>query len=161
MSAQPSSSTAMNQYKTFILEKKIKHDKKVKRKTLKNFVRSRLRNDDLKVLKYKQFEPLYEMWCEYFSTILANSNKQTDERILKVDFHGSLLMVSDADNPSQIGLHGIVARETRQTFQLITKDDRLIVIPKQGTVFRFVFEGKVYTIYGDAFRFVLNSILVF
>ncbi|VDM45814.1 unnamed protein product [Toxocara canis] len=143
-----------NPYKTFILEKRIKRERKIRVRPISNIVRRRLRTEDLKNIRYEQFEPLYEMWCDYFGSLLTATSKRTDERILKADFHGCLLMVSNADNPSQVGLHGIVVRETRQTFQLITKADRLLTIPKQGTTFRFAFEGRVYTLFGDAFRLI-------
>ncbi|VDN00839.1 unnamed protein product [Thelazia callipaeda] len=107
--------------------------------------------DSLDVHKmYSQFEPLYKLWCAYFSSIHECNNS---ERILKADYHGCLLLVVEADNPSQIGICGIVVRETRQTFMLITKQDRVLTIPKQGTVFQFAFKKKIYTLFGNSFRF--------
>uniref|UniRef100_A0A915AY63 Ribonuclease P protein subunit p29 n=1 Tax=Parascaris univalens TaxID=6257 RepID=A0A915AY63_PARUN len=142
-----------NPYKTFVLEKRIRRERRIHTRPISNFVRRRVRTEDLKNLKYTQFVALYEMWCEYFRGLLNATTKRADERILKADFHGCLLMVTDASNPSQIGLHGIVARETRHTLQLITKMDRLLTVPKQGSTFCFAFEGKVYTLFGDAFRY--------
>ena len=49
-----------------------------------------------------------------------------DERLLKTDYHGCLLRVASAPNPSQVGLSGIVVEESKHTFQLITRSDRLI-----------------------------------
>jgi ribonuclease P protein subunit POP4 len=88
-----------------------------------------------------------------------------DIRMLKADYHGCLLRVTDALNPSQIGLYGIVAHESKHTFQMVTRRNRVIgwfikvqfnkrtcilVIPKQGTTFQFVLNDKIYTLFGDA-----------
>ncbi|EJW85865.1 hypothetical protein WUBG_03223, partial [Wuchereria bancrofti] len=100
---------------------------------------------------YSQFEPLYELWCDYFSTLVNGSNGQLDARMLKADYHGCLLMIVEAANPAQVGICGIVTRETRQTFMLITKQDRLLTIPKQDTIFQFALEGKIYLLFGNAF----------
>jgi len=49
-----------------------------------------------------------------------------DDRLLKTDYHGCVLRVASAPNPSQVGLSGIVVEESKHTFQLITRNDRLI-----------------------------------
>ena len=41
-----------------------------------------------------------------------------------------------ASCPSRVGAQGIVLRESRETLQLVTEDDRVIVVPKAGAVFR-------------------------
>ncbi|VDD95729.1 unnamed protein product [Enterobius vermicularis] len=103
--------------------------------------------------KYEQFEPLYRLWCDYYGSLL-NLSGTVDDRLLKADYHGCLFLVSDASNPSQIGLNGIVVKETRHTFQIITRKNKLLTIPKEGTSFQFVFAGKIFTLFADAFRFV-------
>lgn len=52
--------------------------------------------------------------------------QKPDERLLKADYHGCLIRVSDALNKSQIGLYGIVLYESKYTFQLITKQNKII-----------------------------------
>ncbi|CAG9539033.1 unnamed protein product [Cercopithifilaria johnstoni] len=154
MNAKASASfERLNPHKIFILEKRIKKKVKVRRQPLENFLKRRIVKSDLKNLKYSQFEPLYELWCDYFSTLVDGSGGQLDARVLKADYHGCLLMVAEAANPSQVGICGIVTRETRQTFMLITKQDRLLTIPKQDTIFQFALEGKIYILFGNAFRF--------
>uniref|UniRef100_A0AC34G790 Ribonuclease P protein subunit p29 n=1 Tax=Panagrolaimus sp. ES5 TaxID=591445 RepID=A0AC34G790_9BILA len=76
-------------------------------------------------LKYSDYIPLYELWCGYFGELLS-SMKQPDERLLKTDYHGCILFVTDSPNPSQIGLYGIVLHESKSTFQLLTKKDKLV-----------------------------------
>lgn len=144
---------ALNPYKTFVLEKWTKKRRKVRRQPLQNFVRRRITKDDLEGLKYTQFEQLYELWCDYFGTLTGGCDGRPDDRVLKADYHGCLLMVAEANNVDQVGICGIVVRETRQTFILITKQDRLLTVPKQGTVFLFALKGKIYILFGNAFRF--------
>uniref|UniRef100_A0A915M5N5 Ribonuclease P protein subunit p29 n=3 Tax=Meloidogyne TaxID=189290 RepID=A0A915M5N5_MELJA len=52
----------------------------------------------------------------------------------------------------QIGLYGIVLHESKSTFQMITKRDRVIVIPKEDTTFQFVVANKVFTLFGSALK---------
>uniref|UniRef100_A0A1I7RWZ4 POP4 domain-containing protein n=1 Tax=Bursaphelenchus xylophilus TaxID=6326 RepID=A0A1I7RWZ4_BURXY len=79
-----------------------------------------------KDLKYDELKPMYELWCGYFKSVLEEVREDLDQRLLKLDFHGSILMVSTADNPSMIGLNGIVVYESKKTFQLITRKNKLI-----------------------------------
>ncbi|KAI6189487.1 Ribonuclease P protein subunit p29 [Aphelenchoides bicaudatus] len=103
-------------------------------------------------LKYKDLLDLYKLWCGYFQEIADMFKDKMDVRILKADYHGCLLRVTHATNPSQIGLYGIVAHESKHTFQLVTRQDRVIIIPKEGTTFQFVLNERVYTLFGDAMK---------
>uniref|UniRef100_A0A915Q012 Ribonuclease P protein subunit p29 n=1 Tax=Setaria digitata TaxID=48799 RepID=A0A915Q012_9BILA len=125
MAANSTSFEPLNPHKVFVLEKRIKKEFKIRRQPVENFIKRRIAKSDIKNLKYSQFQQLYELWCEYFSA-LVGSGDQSDARVLKADYHGCLLMVAEAANPSQIGICGIVVRETRQTFMLITKQDRML-----------------------------------
>uniref|UniRef100_A0A1I8A602 Ribonuclease P protein subunit p29 n=1 Tax=Steinernema glaseri TaxID=37863 RepID=A0A1I8A602_9BILA len=101
-------------------------------------------------LKYSQFQPIYELWCDYFSTLIGGADGTPDERMIKADYHGCLLIVSDSPCKNLIGRVGIVIHETRRTFQIITKDDRVLTLPKTGSSFQFALEGRVFTLFGDA-----------
>ncbi|TKR92711.1 hypothetical protein L596_007310 [Steinernema carpocapsae] len=107
-----------------------------------------LRN--VKDLKYEQFQPIYELWCEYFAKLTGGSEGTPDDRMIRADYHGCLLMVSDSPCQSLVGKLGIVVHETRRTFQLITKSDKVITVPKSGNSFQFALEGRVFTLFGDA-----------
>ncbi|KHJ83974.1 hypothetical protein OESDEN_16318 [Oesophagostomum dentatum] len=93
------------------------------------------------------------MWCEYYRSLLGDQQKPPDERMLKADYHGALVLVAEAHNTTMIGIVGIIILETRQTFQLITKEDKYVVIPKQGTALQFILDGRVFTLFGDAMRY--------
>ncbi|VDO25148.1 unnamed protein product [Haemonchus placei] len=127
-----------------------RNPKKTKRT---NFTRSALTEEDKRALRYAQVEPLYQMWCEYYRGLLGDREKMPDERMLKADYHGALVLVAEALNPTMIGIVGIIILETRQTFQLIAKDDKYLVIPKQGTALQFILDGRVFTLFGDAMRY--------
>lgn len=51
--------------------------------------------------------------------------------------------------PTYLGVSGIVVQETTQTFKVITEDDKLVVLPKRGTLFTFVFADKAVTVFGN------------
>ncbi|VDM66782.1 unnamed protein product [Strongylus vulgaris] len=159
------------------LEKTHRHKRNPKKFKKTNFTRSALTDEDKKALnytvagivygtspllpecfmlshfRYAQVEPLYQMWCEYYRSLLGDQQKAPDERMLKADYHGALVLVAEAHNPTMVGIVGIILLETRQTFQLITKEDKYVVIPKQGTALQFILDGRVFTLFGDAMRY--------
>ncbi|WKX92709.1 hypothetical protein Q1695_010609 [Nippostrongylus brasiliensis] len=135
------------------LDKNHKRKRNPKRTKKTNFTRSALTEDDKQALKYAQVEPLYHMWCQYYRELLGSREKMPDERMLKADYHGALVLVAEAHNTTMIGIVGIIILETRQTFQLITKDDKYKVIPKQGTALQFILDGRVFTLFGDSMRY--------
>lgn len=47
------------------------------------------------------------------------------ERVSKADYHGSLMTVTKSKSPSMVGITGIMIKETKFTFNIITKDDKL------------------------------------
>lgn len=53
------------------------------------------------------------------------------------DMHGALMTVVRSRCVSRVGLEGIVVRDTRFTFDLITKNNVIKSIPKEHTIFRF------------------------
>jgi len=63
------------------------------------------------------------MYCVYRAT--ERSNPTLEERLLKADYHGSIITVTRAKCPSLVGASGIVLQETKNTLKIITKDDRL------------------------------------
>ena len=55
---------------------------------------------------------------------------------LQADFHGARLYVEQAASPQLVGVAGIVAMETENTFKLVRESDALCTVPKRGCVFR-------------------------
>uniref|UniRef100_A0A8R1HQW6 Ribonuclease P protein subunit p29 n=1 Tax=Caenorhabditis japonica TaxID=281687 RepID=A0A8R1HQW6_CAEJA len=93
-------------------------------------------------------------WQKYFRDRLGPhfASQKIEKTILKADYHGALLTVWVAENPTQIGISGIVILETRHTFQMVTQDDRFVVIPKKGAVFRFILGDRLFSLFGDGMR---------
>ena len=55
---------------------------------------------------------------------------------MKADFNGALIEIINAKNTQLIGLKGIVAKETQQTFIVVDKSDKQKILLKANTVFR-------------------------
>ncbi|KAL9582698.1 MAG: hypothetical protein Q9212_003143 [Teloschistes hypoglaucus] len=112
--------------------------------------------------KYHIYVPLYRMWIRYIWEILGmmkgKANWVTPQgagvKLASADFHGAKLMVVRSKSVSLVGLRGIVVRDTKFTFQIITQQnevkgtqesndfyrmqpaDRRLVIPKNHTIFK-------------------------
>ncbi|GMT30986.1 hypothetical protein PFISCL1PPCAC_22283 [Pristionchus fissidentatus] len=134
-----------------------------KRQARQNLARKSLTKEERKQIKYAQFEPMYQLWLQYAQQMLPEyriQGRTVDDRLLRMEWLGAMLMVTEADNSSMVGLVGIVVLETKLTMQLVTKQDKHIseynvsihVIPKAGSVFQTAFRGKVLTLFGDAMR---------
>ncbi|KAF7439980.1 hypothetical protein PC9H_000317 [Pleurotus ostreatus] len=99
--------------------------------------------------KWNLFLPLHHLWQGYMSELLglaspgtlsanaAPSAASMHPKLLKADFHGSIMTVKQSKNPCLIGLSGIVILESENAFKVITKDNRVKLIPKQNAIFTF------------------------
>jgi len=104
--------------------------------------------------KFDLFLPLHHLWMGYMSELLglscelsgANasamakampSSASMHPKLVKADFHGSIVTVRQSRNPCLLGVSGIVIHETENTFRVVTKHDQLKVIPKQNSIFTF------------------------
>ncbi|KAF2458914.1 Rof/RNase P-like protein [Lineolata rhizophorae] len=102
--------------------------------------------------KYAIFEPLHRMWCAYMRDILGLQKDQAEQGIasrahvtpetagpmlVSADFHGAELEVVRCRCVDRVGIKGIVAKDTKFAFELITRRNQLKLIPKEHTVFRF------------------------
>ncbi|KAJ1500174.1 RNase P/RNase MRP complex subunit, partial [Coelomomyces lativittatus] len=100
------------------------------------------------------FLPLHQLWLEYIKDLKGSLSPELFlEKLVKADFHGALLTVTRTLNPSLLGHTGILARETSTTFHCITRENKMVAIPKQGSVFTVAFDGSLYTLYGNTLRY--------
>ncbi|KAK4560947.1 hypothetical protein LTR86_004902 [Recurvomyces mirabilis] len=122
--------------------------------------------------KYAIYEPLHRMWCEYMRDILglkegkrafvdANS---AGPLLVSADYHGALVEVVRSRCGSRVGRSGIVVRDTKFTFEVVTQQNELKILPKEHSIFRFEIpfedaaEGAVqsrplvFEIYGSQFE---------
>ena len=70
--------------------------------------------------------------------------------LLQADFHGARLYVEQAVSPQLVGIAGIVAMETENTFKMVRENDVLCTVPKRGCVFRVCVGSTVLRLYGRA-----------
>ncbi|KAF8645581.1 hypothetical protein AX16_007725 [Volvariella volvacea WC 439] len=112
--------------------------------------------------RYELFLPLHQLWVGYMSELLGLSHRppatpgpsqssvpprasasampsssSMHPKLVKADFHGSIMTVRKSKNPSLIGLSGIVIHETENTFKVITEKNKVKVLPKENTIFAF------------------------
>ena len=101
--------------------------------------------------KYAIYEPLHRMWCGYMREILGVSEGRTfvtpdgaGAVLVSADYHGALVEVVRSRCISRVGLKGIVVKDTKFTFEIITTGNELKIVPKEHTVFRFEvpFDGR-------------------
>ena len=86
--------------------------------------------------KYEIYVPLWRLWCGYMREVLgldrANNSygKFIDPRnsgplLCSADYHGALLEVVRSRCVSRVGVKGIVVRDTKFTFELVTQRNEL------------------------------------
>ncbi|KAI1904098.1 hypothetical protein AGOR_G00002170 [Albula goreensis] len=159
------SQDALNQFmerKAVVLDysRKKKEKKKMKRaKGLNAKQRRELKVFQLKPehQRYELFLPLHELWKQYVRDLCnglkPDSNPQIiQQKLLKADFHGAVITVVKSKCPSYVGTTGILVQEMKHIFKVITKDDKLKVIPKRNSVFGVEIDGFVTHIYGSKFQ---------
>ncbi|KAH7068847.1 Rof/RNase P-like protein [Paraphoma chrysanthemicola] len=96
--------------------------------------------------RYAIYEPLHNLWVGYMREVLGLSDvdravyltpASSGQMLSSADMHGALFRVVRSRCVSRVGLEGIVVRDTRFTFDIITKKNVVKAIPKEHTVFRF------------------------
>ncbi|KAF2168835.1 hypothetical protein M409DRAFT_20850 [Zasmidium cellare ATCC 36951] len=118
--------------------------------------------------KYAIYEPLHRMWCGYMREILGlKDGKQQPLNpnnagpfLVSADYHGAVMEIVRSRCVSRVGLKGIVVKDTKFTFEMITAKNELKTVPKEQTVFRFEvpFEEEagrkavVFEIHGNQFE---------
>ncbi|XP_062032083.1 ribonuclease P protein subunit p29 [Lepus europaeus] len=134
-------------------------EKKKKPKGLSARQRRDLRLFDIKPeqQRYSLFLPLHELWKQYIRDLCNGLKPDTQPqmiqaKLLKADLHGAIISVTKSKCPSYVGVTGILLQETKHVFKIITKEDRLKVIPKLNCVFTVEIDGFVSYIYGSKFQ---------
>ncbi|MBN3283743.1 RPP29 protein, partial [Polyodon spathula] len=148
--------------KAVVLEhafKKTKKNKRSKTKSLSAKERREMKIFELKPeqQKYELFLPLHELWKQYIRELCNGLGPQVEPmivqtKLLKADFHGAVVTVVKSKCPSYVGTTGIILQELKHMFKIITKDDKLKVIPKCNSVFGVEIDGFVSHIYGSKFQ---------
>lgn len=90
--------------------------------------------------KYAIFEPLHQLWIGYMNEVLGSGRPISGAvaaKLTSADYHGALVQVSRSRCTSRVGVKGIVVKDTKFTFEIITEDNELKVLPKEHTIFKF------------------------
>lgn len=100
--------------------------------------------------KFELFLPLHHLWMGYMSELLGlghfsgppksrdmPSTSGMHPKLLKADFHGSIMTVRRSKNISLIGLSGIVIYESENAFTVVTRKNQSKLVPKRNSVFTF------------------------
>ncbi|XP_039255666.1 ribonuclease P protein subunit p29-like [Styela clava] len=140
--------------------KKRKREKQNKRR-IKNRILAKPTNSN-----YQDYEKLRILWMEYITDLLSDyqtlkpgetkpslDNKNAQEVLLKADYHGADLSVTGSPCKSHLGLSGTVLQETKNIFLICTKENKLVRIPKNKTIFTLEYSGYLITIFGSQFCF--------
>ena len=130
-----------------IAEKMIKA-KKRKPRSMKFYIHSPLQK-----VQFKNYEHLHTLWKSYIAELLTDCRdaKTMQELLLKADLHGAMLRVVQSKSARVKGLCGIVIAESKNMFQLLTSNDRIIKVAKKNSVFEIIYLQFRITIFGNQF----------
>jgi len=119
-----------------------------------------------KGLQYSSFDSLHRLWLGYMTELLDlqsleaggwipglsedTRQLQLQMRVCRADLTGALVTTSSASCPSMVGVSGIVVMETKNTLQILMKDNKLRLIPKSGSSFSFQVGGYRFTLPGSS-----------
>lgn len=104
--------------------------------------------------KYSIYEPLHTMWCAYMREILGLADgkrthvdaQDAGPFLASADYHGAMIEVIRSRCASRVGMTGIVVKDTKFSFEIVTKKNVVKTCPKEHTVFKitlpFEEEGK-------------------
>ncbi|KAF7158270.1 hypothetical protein CNMCM5623_003039 [Aspergillus felis] len=94
--------------------------------------------------KYSIFKELHKLWVGYMQEILDLRVRQAPitpqshgSKLVTADFHGAEVEVVRSRCSGRVGVKGIVVRDTKFTFMIVTEKDEVKTIPKEQTIFRF------------------------
>jgi len=84
---------------------------------------------------------LNRLWIGYIQEVLGDNCTPVESgavaKLVSADFHGAELEVVRSRCVSRVGVRGIVVRDSKFVFQVITRRNELKIVPKEHTVFRF------------------------
>lgn len=124
-------------------ERKVKERKKaLKPKPLSAKQRRKLGLYDLPRAnqKYATYMPLHDLWLGYAREILGSEvytgGQGAGAKLSAADMHGAELEVVRSACVGRVGIKGIVVKDARFVFEVITPESKVKVVPKEGTLFR-------------------------
>ena len=90
--------------------------------------------------KYSIYKPLYELWQGYAREILGSDilrgGPEAAAKLASAELHGALAEVVRCRCAGRVGIRGIIVRDRKFVFEIITEKKGIKVVPKEGTTFR-------------------------
>lgn len=119
-----------------------KSTKRLRPKPLSSRERRKLGLDDIPRggLKYETYESLNNLWMGYMREVLASDihtgGPAAAAKLASAEFHGARVKVVRSRCPGRVGIQGIVLRDRKFVFEIITRRRGVKIVPKEGTTFR-------------------------
>jgi ribonuclease P protein subunit POP4 len=119
-----------------------KAKKKLKPKPLSSRERRRLGLYDIprEGQKYEIYQPINKLWMGYIREVLGNDvytgGPAAAAKLASAEFHGAEVDVVRSRCAGRVGIKGIVVRDRKFVFEIITKKRGLKIVPKEGTTFQ-------------------------
>ncbi|KAH6801640.1 ribonuclease P family protein [Perilla frutescens var. frutescens] len=96
------------------------------------------------------FKPMHEKWKSYVQQLLKIVGKEKlAQCFLTADLHGAIILVVQCKIAAHVGIHGIMVRETKETFGIVTEENKFKVVPKKLSVFALQADCWKITLHGD------------
>jgi ribonuclease P protein subunit POP4 len=103
--------------------------------------------------KWEIYEPLHKLWTGYMCEILGINTSKGDTSatgvepfyispasagpiLASADMHGAMVEVVRSRCVSRVGVKGIVVRDCRFVFEVVTRGGGVKIVPKEHSVFR-------------------------
>ncbi|PKS05897.1 hypothetical protein jhhlp_007728 [Lomentospora prolificans] len=97
--------------------------------------------------KYALFEPLNKLWLGYIREVMGGDvyrgGPEAAQKLTSAEFLGAEVEVSRSACVSRVGVRGIVIKDSRFVFDIVTRRNQIKTIPKEGTVFRVTIPVEV------------------
>jgi RNase P/RNase MRP subunit p29 len=96
-------------------------------------------------LDYTKYEKINNLWNTYATSCLqaclGPNETLNEENVLnclkQLDYHGCHLNVIKSSTKCLIGIKGIVLQDKRNVFYILTKENKIKILPKSGNLFEF------------------------
>ncbi|XP_022842054.1 uncharacterized protein LOC111365751 [Olea europaea var. sylvestris] len=99
---------------------------------------------------FETLKPLHNRLKLYIQQRVKNvGENQLAQCLLNVNLLGAVIQVVQSKIVSCSGMCGIIVRETKETFGIITEDNKFRVLPKKLSIFKFKANCWEITLHGD------------
>ena len=109
-----------------------------------------------KELNYKELIKINRLWNDYINELINDDIQSIPNKLLKADLNGSILQVVSSSNPSLIGIQGLNLLETKNSFKILTEQNKVKVIPKFNSKFKLFSDRFNINFYGK--NLILNPL---